>query len=74
MISTITTTYGGLRTAAAGFEKAANNVVKATTPGSEESLPAAIVGTKTSEVAYKANIAVFKTADKMLGELLDTMV
>lgn len=73
MISTITSAYRGIQTAAAGFEKAATEVMKATAPDSSGDLPGAIAGTKTSEIALKANVAVFKVADKMMGELVDTI-
>lgn len=70
MTTAIGTALGGLSTSAAQFQKAAENVVKATEKGDGD-LPTAIVDSKTSAVAYKANTAVFKTADKMMGSLLD---
>ncbi len=70
MTDAIGTALGGLSTSAAQFQKAAENVVKATQKGTDD-LPAAIVDSKTSAYGYKANIAVLKTADKMMGSLLD---
>lgn len=73
MIDISTIASGGIRTAAAGFEKAAKNVVKAAVPDSNADLPAAIVGVKMSEFAFKANIATLNAADRMMGSLLDTI-
>jgi flagellar hook protein FlgE len=70
MTNAISTALGGMSTSAAQFQKAAENVVNATQKGTED-LPKAIVDSKTSAYGYKANIAVFKTADKMMGSLLD---
>ncbi len=70
MTNAITTALGGLNSSAAQFQKAAENVVKAAGKGTDD-LPTAIVDSKMSADSYKANIAVFKTADKMMGSLLD---
>jgi hypothetical protein len=82
MIDAISTAATGIRSSANQFEKAAQRVVQATTPEtgqtsettSSDDLPAAIVDTKMSALSFKANAAVFKTADKMVGTLLDTLV
>lgn len=80
MIGALTTAVAGMQQSAQRFDKAAQDVVKATTPGTTNTsgdqgdLPTAIVDSKTSELSFKANVAVFKTADKMLGALLDTKV
>ena len=73
MFDAITTASGGLRASTAQFDNAAKNVVKATLPGSNQDLPAAIVDTKQSETAFKANLAVFNSTDKMMGDLLDIL-
>lgn len=81
MIDAISTSALGLRSSANRFESAAQRVVQATTPETGETdgskgfddLPAAIVDTKMSALSFKANAAVFKTADKMIGTLLDTI-
>jgi flagellar basal body rod protein FlgC len=73
MFDAIATASGGLRASAAQFESAAKNVVKATVPGSNQDLSAAIVDTRQSETAYKANLAVFKSTDRMMGDLLDIL-
>lgn len=84
MINALSTAAAGLRTSANQFDKAAQRVVKATTPeagetasaegpASGDDLAAALVSSKMSELSFKANTAVFKTADKMIGSLLDTV-
>jgi len=77
MINALTTAAAGLQSASQRFEKAAGNVVKAASGdvnSDQGDLPTAIVDSKQSELSFKANAAVFKTADKMLGSLLDTEV
>jgi hypothetical protein len=75
MIDAISSAAYGLKTSANQFEKAAQKVVKASAPetGAADDLPAAIVDTQTSALSFKANAAVFKTADRMMGTLLDTL-
>jgi hypothetical protein len=85
MIAAISFAAAGLRTSAAQFAKAAERVVKVTAPATvktsqvqdagntPDDLAAAVVDTKTSALSYKANAAVFKLADKMMGSLLDTL-
>jgi hypothetical protein len=81
MIDALSTAAAGLKSSANQFEKAAQKVVKATTPTTGDvptaapstDLPTAIVDTKTSALSFKADAAVFRTADKMLGTLLDTL-
>lgn len=78
MIDAISAAAYGLKTSANQFEKAAQKVIKATTPDSAagagaNDLPAAVVDTQTSALSFEANTAVFKTADKMMGTLLDTL-
>lgn len=85
MINAMSNAVYGLRSSAQQFEKAAKNVVSATAPAtgnaaaptsaSSESgdLATAIVDTKQSALSFKASTAVFRTADKMMGELLDTI-
>lgn len=86
MINALSAAASGLTAAANRFEKSAQNVVRASVPQTDEpdsanaeaafpqDLPAAIVDSKTSEISFRANVAVFKTADKMVGSLLDTLV
>lgn len=73
MTTAITSALGGVSASAAQFDKAAKNVVKAAAPGSADDLAGAIVDTKESELSYKANLSVFKNANKMMGDLLDIM-
>jgi flagellar hook protein FlgE len=73
MVDSINIAANGIRTSASQYAKSAEEVVKATTTGSDADLPKAIVDGKTSSYAFKANSAVLKTADKMMGALLDIM-
>ncbi len=81
MIDAISSAASGIRSSANQFEKAAQRVVQATAPETGEAseskgwddLPAAIVDSKMSALSFKANAEVFKTADKMVGTLLDTL-
>ncbi|GAA0525925.1 flagellar basal body rod protein FlgC [Rhizomicrobium palustre] len=84
MIGALNTAVSGLRSASQRFENAAGNVVKAASPGTTDTsnaadqntgdLATAIVDSNQSALSFKANAAVFKTADKMLGSLLDTFI
>jgi hypothetical protein len=73
MADAIGTALGGVQRSASQFAKSAENIVNATKPGSKEDLAKAIVDSKTTSYAFKANVAVLNTADKMLGTLLDTL-
>jgi flagellar basal body rod protein FlgC len=76
MISAISTATAGLRASASRFEQSAQNVVKASSPDATSASPdlaTSIVDSKTSELSFKANVSVVKTADKMLGSLLDML-
>jgi hypothetical protein len=73
MTDAIGTALGGIQRSTSQFAKSAENVVNATRPGSTEDPAKAIVDSKTASYAFKANVAVLKTADKMLGALLDTL-
>lgn len=83
MIDAISSATNGLRLSAKQFERAVQNVAKASAPqrrdatsetgGTTDDLASAVVDTQTSAVSYKANAAVFNTANKMIGTLLDTI-
>jgi len=83
MISAISSATYGLRLSAKQFESAVQNVAKASAPrgrdatsetsGATDDLASAVVDTQTSAISYKANAAVFNTANKMIGTLLDTI-
>jgi hypothetical protein len=85
MISAISFATAGLNASAAQFAKAAQRVVKVTAPapvktapaqeatGAPDDLPAAIADAKIAAFSYKADAAVFKLADKMMGTLLNTL-
>ncbi len=65
----------GLRTASAVFAADAAKVVQASNMTSAPSgdLATAMVGMTTEALAYRADLAVFKMADKTTGTLLDMM-
>lgn len=81
MIDAISSAVSGLRSSSNQFEKAAQRVTQATMPTAGEvsqskgmdDLPAAVVDSKISALSFKANAAVLKAADKMVGTLLDTI-
>jgi flagellar basal body rod protein FlgC len=86
MIDALSIATGGIAASANRFEKSAQNVVRASVPQTDKQgaepatmaprpdLPTAVVETQVSALSFKANVAVFKTADKMIGTLLDTIV
>lgn len=65
----------GLRASAARFAIDATKVVQAsnTTLAPSGDLATAVAGMTTDSLAYRANLAVFKMADKTTGALLDMM-
>lgn len=74
MINALTTAAAGLKAASQRFEASAQNVVRASSGDSSGGdLAAAITDSKLSELSFKADAAVFKTAGKMLGTLIDTV-
>jgi len=76
MIDALSTAAAGLRASSVRFDKSAQNVVKAASPDATNASPdlaTSIVDTKMDAFSFKANAAVFNTADKMLGQLLDTL-
>lgn len=67
MVDAISTAISGLQTASRNVAKAAENIAD---PAKNDQLAEDIVDIKISENAYKANIAVIKTADRMEDALL----
>jgi len=61
----------GVNAGMARFDQSASDVVKAAMPDSKTDLSTAIVRETTNSVAAKADIEVFKMADKTMGTLLD---
>jgi len=77
MVDALSTASAGILASAQRFNKSAQDVMQATFPdttGTAPDLATAIVGTKTSDLAFQANTAVFEAADKMFGTLLDMIV
>ncbi len=73
MSSVLNVAAAGLRAGMERFAASAVEAVKAAQPGSNDNLPAALVQVTTNSLAAKADVQVFKMADKMVGTLLDTM-
>jgi hypothetical protein len=73
MNDAMTISAAGLRGYAGRFETDAREIVKATNPVSATGagLETAVVAQITDANAFKTNAAVFKTAEKMSGTLLD---
>lgn len=67
MVDAISTAVSGLQTASRNVAKAAENIAD---PMKQDQMVEDIVDIKIAENAYKANIAVIKTADRMEDELL----
>lgn len=63
----------GVQAGTARFETSAIDVVKAAAPGAKTYLAAAVVKETTNSLAVKADLQVFKMADKAMGTLLDVM-
>jgi hypothetical protein len=63
----------GAQDAASRFAQSAAQVVEASTPGlgKDANLASAIVGMNMAQSDFKASVAVLKTADKMMGALLN---
>lgn len=63
----------GLQNTATRFQKDATTIVQSTTTGSDDNgqLESAVVSSLSDTTSYKANASVFKTADRMMGALLD---
>jgi hypothetical protein len=61
----------GVQAGMSRFDSSAVAAVKASMPGSNQDQAAAAVALTTNEVAAKADIEVFKMADKTVGALLD---
>ena len=73
MSDAMTISAAGLRNSAARFDRDAREIVKAASPISESGrdLESVVVAQITDANAFKADAAVYKTADKMHGTLLD---
>lgn len=72
MNETLSIAAAGMNAGSAAFSKSAADAVKAATSDGE--MPQALAGMALSGFAFRANIAVFKTAERMTGTLLDMFV
>ncbi|CAL4866879.1 hypothetical protein MMA231_01124 [Asticcacaulis sp. MM231] len=68
-MNAISTAYQGIVSASNRFDKAASSTVKNASDGKD--ILSDLVEQIDSRTAFEANISVFKTADAMLGKLLD---
>jgi hypothetical protein len=73
MTNAMSIAAAGVNASAVRFAQNVQDIVGASLPGSRTDLATAIVGATTNELAFKADVAVFKMADKMMGTLLDMM-
>lgn len=75
MIGAISTALSGMTAATRRADEAATSIVNAGTgeaAAASDNYAEGIVALKTAETAFKANVAVLKTADDMQKRLLDT--
>jgi hypothetical protein len=70
----INTSLAGMTNAIRRFDRAATDVAQASSGASQASLESAIVETISARHQLEANAAVMRTADQMLGSLLDIRV
>lgn len=68
-MNAISTAYQGIVSASNRFDKAASNTVRNASEGKD--ILSDLVEQIDSRTAFEASISVFKTADAMLGKLLD---
>ncbi len=70
-MSAIATSQAGLQAATARLDQAAQQISKMADPDSKVDLATETVNTIEAKIAFKANAGVLKTADDMMGSLLD---
>jgi len=63
----------GINASNAAFTRSAAQVVQAATTGSDGALLRGITGVTTNSLAMRADIAVFKMADRTMGTLLNIL-
>lgn len=75
MISALNRALTGMQLNQQRFEQHASRISRAGLPGAGDTvdLPTGIVGTKVAQRGYEANLAVLRTADEMVGSLLDVL-
>lgn len=74
MTSVMSVAAAGVVAGAARYASSAADVVKAVQPsGNSSNLGGALARETTNRQAYRADLAVFKMADKTVGTLLDVM-
>jgi hypothetical protein len=66
----INTALGGMMNAVDRFDKAAGQLSHASQL-SDQDLDDAVTGAHDAEIDFRANVAVLRTADRMMGTLLD---
>lgn len=73
MGSALAIAASGIASAAARFGAAAGQLVRATTSNAPSDSAQPIVDMIEARTAFRANVAVFKAGDKMMGSLLDIL-
>ena len=62
---------GGINAASDRFDRAAQRIARAGTPGSSENLVADMIEEKVDSTQVSSNVKVAQTADQMAGTILD---
>lgn len=75
MMQAIHSALGGIQQNLQRFEQHAGRIARAGDPGTGRpvDLPREIVGARTAQHGYEANLAVLDAADGMIGSLLDVL-
>ena len=62
---------GGINAASDRFDRAAQRIARAGTPGSSDNLVADMIEEKVDSTQVSSNVKVARTADQMAGTILD---
>lgn len=73
MNSILSIALNGLNTAINRVDKAAHNIATSTLPDKPDTMVEDIVDIKAAEHAFKANLAVMRTAQDMHEDLIDSL-
>lgn len=73
MINAIGSAMAGMARASDRFDRAASRVAQASDPGADTDLVTDTVDQIEAKHAFAANVATIRTADEMVGTLIDTI-
>jgi len=73
MTQILTNAVYGLHKNTEKLQKAAHNIANVANPNENVQLDKELVETMVAEHGYKANAAVIRTEDEMMGELIDVL-